>query len=529
MVIKINKLQRYFFNGLLLSLSGILINAVSVGFNTYVTSVLGPEGMGLITLTSGIYGFSITFATSGINLAVVRRISAILPYDNKITNLDEKRSQAVSKVIKNAMLYCLFFSFIATLVLFFCASPIGTLALGDARTIPSLKVMALSLVPISVSSALNGYFCAVRRVYKNVVAKFLEQGVKICVVSLLLMYIASWGLEYSCVSLAIGTTISEIFSLIVNIVLYLFDRLLHKGKEIQEDFDKESKGLDVFSIAFPVAVSSYARSGLSTLEHLLIPWGFKKSGATSSSALASYGILHGMVFPLLLFPSSVLGAFSSLLVPELSSSLEKKDYTRIKYIVTQVFYFTLIFSLGVSGVLICFSEKIGISFYNSHEAGKFIRMLAPLIPLMYLDGSVDSMLKGLGEQIYSMRVNILDSILSIALIVILLPCFGVNGYIGVIFITELFNTALSILRLLRVTGVKPTFVTWLVKPLICISASTILSSCIFTNGYFSNIQSKSFLAFEISFSVILYLLLSIATGVISQNERGLIKRLINRS
>ena len=47
---------------------------------------------------------------------------------------------------------------------------------------------------------------------------------------------------------------------------------------------------------------------------------------------------------------------------------------------------------------------------------EYIKLLAPLIPLMYLDGSVDSMLKGLGQQVYSMRVNILDSLLSVVLI-----------------------------------------------------------------------------------------------------------------
>lgn len=527
MVIKINKLQKYFFNGLLLSLSGILINAVSVGFNTYVTSVLGAEGMGLITLTSGIYGFSITFATSGINLAVVRRVSAIIPYDNKITSLDKNRSLAISKVMKNAIFYCLFFSFIATIILFLFAPLIGRYALGDTRTIPSLKVMALSLVPISISSALNGYFCAVRRVYKNVVSKFLEQGVKIASVSLLLMYIAPWGLEYACVSLALGTTISEIFSLVINLVLYFFDRFLHKDNTVKEPI--ENKNLDVFSIAFPVAVSSYARSGLSTLEHLLIPWGFKKSGASASVALASYGILHGMVFPLLFFPSSILGAFSSLLVPELSASYEKKDYNRIGYIASRVFYFTLIFALGVSGILICFSSQIGTCFYNSNEAGKFIKLLAPLIPLMYLDGTVDAMLKGLGQQIYSMRINIMDSLLSILLIVILLPFFGVNGYIGVIFITELFNTTLSIIKLLKITGIKAQIVKWLIKPLICISASTLIASFIFSTGYFSSIQGKVPLALEIGFTTLLYVFLSLACGVISKNEKSLIKRLLKRA
>lgn len=481
--------------------------------------------MGLFTLTTGIYSFCITLATSGINLAVVRRVSSVLPYDERITKLDKDRHNAVSKIMKNSLFYCLIFSVISTVFLFFCATPIGRYALGDSRTIPSLKIMALSLVPISISSAINGYFFAVRRVYKNVVSKFLEQGVKIGITTVLVVIFSPNELEYSCASLAIGLTISEIFSLVFNVIMYLVDRKMHRCGEKCNTEEYSNKNLGVFSIAFPVAISAYARSGLGTLEHLLIPWGLKKSGSSSVVALASYGILHGMVFPLLFFPSAVLGSFSSLLIPELSASFEKKDTKRISYITTMVMYLTLIFALGIAGVLICFSRKIGVLFYNSVEAGTFIGLLAPLVPIMYLDGVVDSMLKGLGEQLYSMRVNIVDSLISVFLIIFLLPNMGIKGYITVIFITELFNTSLSISKLLSITGVKPSFIKWLVKPLIAISVSTLVTKWIFDSGFYGSLFSRGFFVFELAFTIIMYILISLIIGAITNKELHLFKRL----
>ena len=44
----------------------------------------------------------------------------------------------------------------------------------------------------------------------------------------------------------------------------------------------------------------------------------KKNGMNSADALASYGILHGMVFPLILFPSAVISSAAGLLIPELA-------------------------------------------------------------------------------------------------------------------------------------------------------------------------------------------------------------------
>ncbi|MBQ7907542.1 MAG: polysaccharide biosynthesis protein [Clostridia bacterium] len=506
------------------------MNTISVGFNAYISALIGAEGMGLFTLTGGVYSFAITFATSGINVAVVRLVSAALPYEND-KRLSVKESRTVSGIMKRAFLYCLFFSTIATCVLFFLAKPIGIYALGDIRTVPSLKAMALSLIPISLSSAINGYFSAVRRVYKNVVSRFLEQGIKIGAVYLLILVLAPSGLEYACFALAVGGTISESFAVLLNLALYLLDKRIwsSKGDERGAFSVNNTKKSSVFSSAFPVGVSGYVRSALVMIEHLLIPWGLKKNGKSGSQALSSYGILHGMVIPLVLFPASILGSFSSLLVPEIASLYEKKELKRIRYIVERVFYFTLLFAFGVSGVLIAYSKEIGICFYQSTEAGRYIMLLAPLIPVMYLDSSVDAMLKGMGEQLYTMRINIIDSLLSVALIWLILPRLGISGYIIVIFVTELFNTSFSILRLINKLELKPPILRWVVKPLINIIISTGLSKLLF-RFILDGIQlGKVLVVVEIVVASLIYIGLSFLTKAISKNEIALAKKLIKHA
>ena len=472
----------------------IFMRTVGVAFNVYVSSRVGAEGMGLLSLTGTVYGFGVTLATSGVNLAVTRLVSGALPYENE-SYFDGKADRRVRKIMKNAFSYCLFFSLLASVLLYFFSHPIAILALRDARTESSLKIMSFTLVPIALSSALNGYFNAVRRVYKSVIVQVCEQGAKIGVVSSLLILIAPRGLEYACIAVVAGGAVSEALCVAISATLYLFDRKLHKRLEngksdcikgffCQTGVKGEKEPCSVASIALPVAVSAYVRSALVTVEHLAIPWGLKKSGASAQASLASYGVLHGMVFPILLFPSAVSSAFASLLIPELSAAFEQKDTGRIQRIASRVFYLCLVFSIGIGGIFTCFAHEIGTFIYGNEGAAEYIRLLAPLIPLMYLDTAVDSMLKGLGEQLYTMRVNIVDSFLSVVLVLTLLPLMGIRGYVITIFLMELLNTSLSILRLLRVTGIRPKVFAWVVVPLGCILGATVITRFAFSSSLY---------------------------------------------
>ena len=261
-------------------------------------------------------------------------------------------------------------------------------------------------------------------------------------------------------------------------------------------------------IALPVAFSAYVRSGLVTIEHMLIPWGLERSGSSRDRSLAAYGIVHSMVFPLVLFPSAISASFASLLVPEISESLAAKDHTRINRIIGKVFSSVLIFAIGTAGILMCFAYELAEGIYPGNQAGRYILMIAPLVPIMYIDTAVDSLLKGLGEQFYCMVVNIIDAALSVLLVWILLPRMGIVGYILTVYFTETVNATLSVTRLLYVSKIKPRLLSWIFSPLLAIILATGSVRWIM-RGLNASISSVFALTVNILLTVLIYFFLLI--------------------
>ena len=111
-----------------------------------------------------------------------------------------------------------------------------------------------------------------------------------------------------------------------------------------------------------------------------------------------------------------------------------------------------------------------------------MRILALVVPIMYLDHVTDQILKGIGEQVYSMWVNIADSCLSLVLVFFLLPRLGVMGYALVIIIMEAFNFLMSLSRLLTRVKVRVKPLSAMLFPLIFSSVACYISGKLFVFG-----------------------------------------------
>ena len=482
-----NRLRRFIMNGALMAAVTLLIRTVSMAFNVYISNRIGAVSMGLFSLISTVYGFGITFATSGINLATTRIVAEALgdTSESNEKGVPEEKRNEVKKILLRCVLYALFFSGIATVVLFLFSSKIGVVVLRDERTVLPLKVLSLTFVPISVSSVLGGYFSAVRHVYKNAVTQILGQGIKIFACIGLLSLWSANDTESACLAVICGGALSELFSFLIGLVLYLKER--KKAPLGSPTSSGRSITKKVLENALPLAFSAYMRSALITIEHILIPIGLEKSGSSRNVSLAAYGTVGSMVFPLVLFPAAISASFAGLLIPEVAESYAIRDERRIKGIVSTVLETVLIFSIGCAGVIMSFSLKLGETVYpEATDAGKYILMIAPLIPVMYLDTAVDAMLKGMGEHVYSMVVNIIDALISVILVAILLPKMGIMGYIVTVYFTEILNGVLSITRLLMKSRVKTHVLLWIGRPLVCIVAATQLVNFLFGKVFLVN-------------------------------------------
>ena len=191
------------------------------------------------------------------------------------------------------------------------------------------------------------------------------------------------------------------------------------------------------------------------MQQLLVPRGLKRSGYSANGALAGYGVVQGMALPLALFPACLMAAAAELIVPELTAAQVRRDRAKIRRTAAELLRSGLFYSAAVAVFLFVFADKLAMTVYHSADAGRYLRMLAPLVPVMYTDMCVDGCLKGLGQQLWSMGVNILDGALGLLTVWLALPRWGLGGYLVAVYLTELVNFALSLGRLLRVLHKLP--------------------------------------------------------------------------
>ncbi|MBO7196704.1 MAG: oligosaccharide flippase family protein [Clostridia bacterium] len=457
--------KRFIKSGILLTAVGLAMRTVAMFFGAFISRTVGAEGMGLYTLIMTVYSFAVTFATSGISLTVTRLVASAI---------GEGKHGDVGGVLRGAFIFSFAFGLSATVGMFFGADILGGVVLADDRTVGSLRILAFSLLPCALSSALSGYFVGVKRVGFNAVVSVFCQLCRIILTVALVRRFAQHGIVSAVSGLCIGMTLTEILGFILILIEMIYDRAKHrvKGKST-------AKIGQICGTALPLAFSAYVRSLLLNVEHILIPKKLQQGGESSSEAYAHYGTLHGMALPLIIYPMSPLSSFAGLLVPEFAEDLSAGRMQRMSRIATKAINTTLSYAVICAVFLSAFSEELGYVIYDSYDAGYYIATLALVVPIMYLDHVTDSMLKGIGEQMFSMWVNITDSLLSVFLVWALIPKMGIMGYAVVIVIMEGYNFLLSFLRLRKKVEFKIKPVYSIFIPLAVSVVATLISDRIF--------------------------------------------------
>lgn len=447
------KKKLFLKNALVLTAITLVTRSLGIFFRIYISGKIGAEGIGLMGLAMTVYAFSATFATSGISLTVTRLVTDTLARNNKSGALFAvKRCVAFSVIMSTAVGICLFFF----------AEDIGIYFLNDGRSVLSLKVLSASLPFMAASSCLRGYFFARRQGIKTAMEQLLEQVCEIGVFMTVSLRFLPMGLEYACCGVVLGTTLAEFFSFLFSLALYIHDvkRLGEKSERIPGFLRKS------LAIGTPVTLSSCLRSGLSMGENVLIPYGLKKYGADSKTALGEYGKITGMAMPVLIFPNVFLYSFAMLMIPEMSEAKISGNNKSISRMAQRVMKFSLLFSICTATLFLFFGDDIASLIYGDKNIGIFIKILAPLIPLLYLDQVVDGMLKGLNEQLHYLMYNIIDSVTRVILTFTLLPFMGTKGVIVVYYVSAILNSGLSTLRLIKVANIDMKIFQWIILPLI---------------------------------------------------------------
>ncbi len=459
--------KTFLLGALLMSVVNLSMRTVSLYFSAFILSRVGEEGVGLFTLLMNVFSFAVTFVSAGIGLAVTTSVAS---------EVDANAPSRHRHIVGAAIFYSGLLSLFSTLAVIVFSRPLVLSFIGDLRANAPLKILALSLPAMALSSVFSGYFVAIRRVPIGAGVQVMTQLLKIVFTVAFLPEGSGMPIGMAISRLSLASTLCENFGALILFLFYL----ACIPKKTKGESEKYRPLFPLLSITLPLAFSAYIRQALLTLEHSLIPKRLLKYGnSTIESALADYGALHGMALPLLLYPLSPLSSFSSLLVPEFAELKSTGDKGKMGNIASRALSYTLSYASVICVFLFVFGEEISNLIYKTPTASAHLFVLAPIVPLMYLDHVTDAILKGIGEHVYSMWVNITDSLLSIVLLYFLLPRLGIFGYAVVIIVMEGYNFVLSFLRLRRRVRLSFSLAHAFVFPLLCAILSSLLTTSLF--------------------------------------------------
>lgn len=145
-----------------------------------------------------------------------------------------------------------------------------------------------------------------------------------------------------------------------------------------------------------------------------------------------------MVLPLLLFPTAVTGSFGMLLLPLISEAQTLRHESRIVSVSRISFFGSLLLGLFFSSFFFLSGDVVGQLLFDSEEAGRCIRSLALLCPLLYSSTTLTGILHGLGKTAALSVQSTAGFLLRLLFVLFAVPRFGLAGYVPGLLVSQLF-------------------------------------------------------------------------------------------
>lgn len=413
--------DKFYKDSLTLTLSNLATGILGFMFSIILSRELGPEGMGLYGLVMPIYNLFLCLICGGM-VTAISKASAIFIGKNDYKNLN--------KSIKSA----LFFDFIWALIvatLVFIASPyISLKIIKDSRTLYSLIVVCPAFIFVGLSSILKGYFYGISKVEIPAFIDIVEKGIRIAVlvstINIFCLNTVNNTVMAAYIALCVGEFISLIF-------LYTFYKINNKTlyREVKHSNEGRAQLLfDILVVSFPLCLNGFLSTTLSTVSTLIVPRRLVSAGFTYGNALSLIGKFTGMSLSIIFFPIIVVQSMSTILVPDLSHSLSKKDFFAMEGRISEVI--KIAFLLGVCTLLICITipNSLGKLFFSRDDLGIYIKFAALAAPFSYTCACTHAILNGLGKQGILLRNSLIVSVEELILLFILtgIPCINIFGF-----------------------------------------------------------------------------------------------------
>jgi len=336
-------------------------------------------------------------------------------YATAISKLVSEDKRNNKKLVFSATSVTIIIDIVLMFVILFSARFIANNLLHEPRAYFPIISIGFVLPFISISSILRGYFFGKQKTIPHVISNITEDVTRLISIILFTPLFLLKGLEYAVSFLVLSNIVSELTS-----ILILFFFLPKNFKLSKNDITPSITNIkDLMDISLPSTASRLIGSIGMFFEPIILTFFLLKSGYTNDFIIREYGILNGYVMPLILLPSFFTGAISQALLPVVSNYWANNKKELVKKKIKQAIFFSLLIGIPATLIFTIIPDIPLKLIYNTSQGINYIKFLAPVCLLHYIQSPLTSTMQAIGKSKEAMKGTLIGMIIRTISLIIL--------------------------------------------------------------------------------------------------------------
>ncbi|ADC47374.1 polysaccharide biosynthesis protein [Methanobrevibacter ruminantium M1] len=474
-----NQIKSIFKNTGWLSVSQVITSICAFLWTIIIARYLGVSDYGIVSFAVSFTGLMGIVMDLGISTYITREIA--------------KHKDLVRKYFNNIFL----FKLILAIILFILSGLILYVMGYSHLTIIVTLVFTIELIFMSMTTFLNGVFQAFEKVKYQAIGAILNSSF------LLIGILITLGFDLGVISIAFAYTVA--YSIYFSYMFLSYVKTFSRPHlELDTNFIRE-----VIIKSIPFGLTNFFYSIYFSIDIVMLSYlaGDYATGLYKSA----YNIIN--VF------TTFFVVYQSVIFPVMSKFFkESQNLIKVSYELSVKYLLLIIIPISI-GIFFYARPVVDLIYSNQYSlASTPVQILIWTVSFLFVNGAAAVLLNAIDKEKTVTKIYIIAAIFNVCLNLILIPRFSYDGAAIATVLSEILITIITLYHIFK-TDYKPDL--GLLKNVIKLIVCGII---LFVALYYLNLS----LWFAIPVGFIVYLISLFITKSIDDNDRYVIRELINR-
>lgn len=393
--------NKFFKSTLILLVGGFITKLFGTLIKITISRLIGSKGLSMYMLVLPTLNLLISLSQFGLPIAI-----------SKLVSEDTKNNK---KLLFSSIPIIIITNLTLIIIVNVFAKYISSNLLHNKDLYISIVATTCVIPFTTISNICRSYFFGKEKMLPHVISNITEDLTRFILTIIFVPKILKISLKYTVCFIILTNVVSELAS---TIILLFF---LPKNTTIKKNdlIPNKSYIKDTLRIGIPNTTSRLIGSIGYFLEPIILTYFLTKNGYSNSYISHEYAVLQGYVMPIILLPSFFTLAISQALLPIISREYSRRNMYIVRKRIKQALLLTLILGISINIFIMLNSKELLKIIYKTTEGITYLKILAPITILQYLQSPLSFSLEAIGKSKINLKSSLISTISRTIFLIIL--------------------------------------------------------------------------------------------------------------